>query len=77
MNSSIFRLDQIMSKLLKLEKHHLQSLLLFYIAYAEHNLIQFKLYNNWSAQVFNNVSEKAILNSSEHIKCAHIQKLAN
>ena len=31
--------------------------LVFFVAHAEHNLIKFKLYDNWSAQAVNNISE--------------------
>ena len=31
----------------------------FCFPHAEHNLIKLKLYNNWSAQVLNNISESA------------------
>ena len=33
------------------------ALLVFFTAQAEHNLIKLKLYNNWSAQAINNISE--------------------
>ena len=33
---------------------------LFCFAHAENNLIKFKLYNNWSAQAVNNISESAM-----------------
>ena len=42
MNSDVVWLYQIMSILLAMSK--------FCFAHAEHNLIKFKLYNNWSAQ---------------------------
>ena len=42
--------------------------LVFFIAHAKHNLIKLRLYNNWSAQVVNNVSEFATWNSSKSIK---------
>ena len=32
----------------------------FYFTHAEHNLIKFKLHNNWSVQAVNNISECAI-----------------
>ena len=44
----------------------------FCLAHAEHNLIKFKLYNNWSAQVASNISECAMWNSSKPIKFAHL-----
>ena len=45
--------------------------------YAEHDLIKFKLYNNWSAQAANSISEIAMSNSSKQTKFSHLQKLAN
>ena len=45
-----------------------QALLVFFIAHAEHDLIKLKLYNNWSAQAVNSISECAMLNSSKPIK---------
>ena len=34
-----------------------QGSVVFFIAYAEHNLIKLKLYNNWSVQAVNNTLE--------------------
>ena len=64
MNLGIVRLDQLISKLFILSKHCLQSLLLRFATatYAEHNLIEVKLYNNWSAQTVNKISESAMSN---------------
>ena len=45
-----------------------QASFVFFIAHAEHNLIKLKLYNNWSAQAVNNISECAMWNSSKPIK---------
>ena len=42
----------------------------FCFAYAKHNWIKLKLYNNWSAQA-------AMWNSSKPIKFAHLWKLAS
>ena len=39
---------------------------------AEHNLIKLKLYDNWSAQAVNSISEYAIWNSKKTIKFAHL-----
>ena len=39
---------------------------------AEHNLIKLKLYDNWSAQAVNSISEYAIWNSKKPIKFAHL-----
>ena len=54
-----------------------QASLAFFIAHAEHYLIKLKLYNNLSAQAFNNISECAVWNSSKPIKFPHLWKLAN
>ena len=48
MNSGVLRLDQIMSIL----PTNL-------LTHAEHNLIKLKLYNNWSVQAVNIISECA------------------
>ena len=45
-----------------------QASLVFFITHAEHNLIKLKLYDNWSAQDVNNISECAMSNSSTPIK---------
>ena len=44
----------------------------FCFAFAEHNLIKLKLYNNWSAQAVNNILECAMWNSSKPIKFAYL-----
>ena len=49
----------------------------FHLEYAEHDLIKFKSYNNWSAQATKNTSKSAVLNSSKQTKFSHLQKLAN
>ena len=36
-----------------------------YFAHAKHNLIKIKLYNNWSVQAVNNISESAMWNSKQ------------
>ena len=54
-----------------------QTLLVFFIAHAEHNLIKLKLYNNLSTQAVNNISENAMWNSNGSIKFPHFWKLAN
>ena len=62
MNSDVVWLDQIMSILLAMSK--------FCFAQAEHNLIKFKLYNNWSAQAVELLC--VMWNSSKPIKFAHL-----
>ena len=42
----------------------------FCFTHAEHSLIKLKLYNNWSAQDFNSISECAMWNSKKPIKFA-------
>ena len=37
----------------------------FCSAHAEHNLIKPKLYNNWSAQAVNSISDSAMWNSKQ------------
>ena len=37
---------------------------MFFVVHAKHNLIKLKLYNNWSVQVVNNISECAMWNHS-------------
>ena len=54
-----------------------QTSLVFFIAHAEHNLIKLKLYNNLSAQAFNNISQSSMWNSSKSIKFPHLWKLSN
>ena len=49
----------------------------FCFAHAEHNIIKFHLYSNWSAQAVNNVSESAMWSSSKPIKFAQLWKLTN
>ena len=49
----------------------------FCFAHAEHNVIKFNLYNNWSAQAVNIISESTMSNSSKSIEFSHLQKLAN
>ena len=65
-----------MAKLLTLNKHCLYFTAAFCFAHGEQNLIKFHLYNYWSAQAANNISESAMLNSSRPIKFAHLQKWA-
>ena len=45
---------------------------LFCFTRAEHNLIKLKLYNNWSAQAVNSISECAMWKLKEPIKFAHL-----
>ena len=45
-----------------------QGSLVFFIAHAEHNLIKLKLYDNWSAQAVNSISECAMWYLSKPIK---------
>ena len=54
-------LDQIMPILLSMNKHHFQSVFTaaFCFAHAEYNLNKLKLYNNWSVQAVNDISESA------------------
>ena len=67
------RLYQIISKLLTLSKHPLQSLLLhFCFAHAEHNLIKLKI-KNLSMQLTKAVN--SIFESTMSI--THLQKLAH
>ena len=74
------RLYQIISKLLTLSKHRLQSLLLhFCFAHAEHNLIKLKI-KNLSMQLtkaVNSILESTMSNSNKLIKFTHLQKLAH
>ena len=49
----------------------------FYFTHAEHNLIKFKLFNNWSVQAVYSISECAMWNSIKPIKFAHLWKLAS
>ena len=44
----------------------------FCFTHAEHNLIKLKLYNNWSAQAVNSISEYPMWNSKKPIKFAHL-----
>ena len=39
---------------------------------AEHNLIKLKLYNNWSAQAVNSISECDMWNSKKPVKFIHL-----
>ena len=76
MNSDVTGIDQVMSTLLTLNKHRLQSFYsCFCFTLAEHNVIKFSLHINCSAQAVNNISESAISNSNKQIKFAQIQKL--
>ena len=68
-NSGVLRLDQIISIACVLK----QTLLVFFIAHAEHNLIKLKLYNNLTAQAVNNISENAMWNSNGSIKFPHFE----
>ena len=45
-----------------------QASLVFFIVHAEHKLIKLKLYNNWSEQAVNDISECAMWNSSKPIE---------
>ena len=52
--------------------NHRQSLLpvftaVFHSTHAEHNLIKLNLYNNWSAQAVNSISECAIYENQRNI----------
>ena len=49
----------------------------FYFVHAEHNLNKLQLYNNWLAQVVNNISECPLWNLSKPVKFAQLWKLAN
>ena len=49
----------------------------FYFTHVEHNLIKFKLFNNWSVQAVYSISECAMWNSIKPIKFAHLWKLAS
>ena len=49
----------------------------FCFTHAKHNLIKLKLYNNWSRQAVNNISECAMWNSKKAIKFSHLWKLVN
>ena len=73
MDPGVACLDQIMSILITMNiawtKQWTIKLLAFFtaafcFAHAEHKLIKLKLYNNWSAQTVNNISESAMWNSS-------------
>ena len=44
----------------------------FSFTHAKHNLIKLKLYNNWSAQAANSISECAMWNSKKPIKFTHL-----
>ena len=43
----------------------------FCFTHAKHDLIKLKLYNNWSAQAVNSMSECPMWNSKKPIKLAH------
>ena len=81
MNPVVVRLDQIMFQLLTLNKYCLLTLQLRFahakFVHAKRNLIKFILYNNWSTQVVNNISESPMSNSSKPIKFGHRQKSSN
>ena len=76
MNSGVVMLHQIVSKLLTSNKYRLESLLLRFVLHLL-NIINFILYNNWSAQTVNNISGKAMSSSNEPIKLAYLYKWAN
>ena len=76
MNSGVVMLHQIVSKLLTSNKYRLESLLLRFVLHLP-NIINFILYNNWSAQAVNNVSGKTMSSSNEPIKLAYLYKWAN
>ena len=44
----------------------------FCFTHAERNLFKLKLYNNWSAQAVNSISEWAMWNSKKLIKSVHL-----
>ena len=50
---------------------------MFCFAHSEHNLIKLKLYNNWSAQAVNNISESPMWNSKQTNQIHHLWTLAN
>ena len=54
-----------------------QALLVFSNVHAEHNLIELRLYSNWSAEAVNNILASIMWNSSKPIKFPHLWKLAN
>ena len=49
----------------------------FCFGHAQRNLIKLKLYNNWSVQAVNNISESAMWNLKQTNQIHHLQTLAN
>ena len=77
MHSDTVILDQIMFKLLTLNKHRLQSLLLRVSLHRLNITKSIKFYSNCSAPAATNFSESTMSNSSKPVENAHLQKLAN
>ena len=44
----------------------------FCFTHAEHNLIKLKLYNNWSAQAINNISDSVMWSSKQTNQIHHL-----
>ena len=64
-------LDEIISILLTMNKHHLDSLLLRFVLHMP-NIIKLKLHNNWSAQALNNIECYVKFKQTNQI-CSHLK----
>ena len=53
-----------------------QALLVFSNVHAEHNLIELRLYSNWSAEAVNNILASIMWNSSKPIQISSPLKIS-